>query len=283
MSTFRVRPVGNNIQFVNTYTSPHSHKQPSESPEPQGINEYISSDDQHTHPPTQNKNTPQLKLSTTTIPVVVEEKKKHSLLIDNDVVTEIPHGIKEIFLSLVGGGGAGGLGIIKDGISFSGGGGGAGHGLRGISVQIADNPHIKVDCHIGKGGDGVSPVGGDTIVKIIVNGSVYLTLTGGGGSPGGSGISNNGGLGGKLNGENIRASNSNGNKGSACIPSHPPTGGSGGTSLFAAGGKGTSYHLQDLSEGNGKWGSGGGGKIPTSPYEVPTKGGDGFVIIEYIE
>ncbi|MDD4930921.1 MAG: hypothetical protein PHG66_02045 [Candidatus Colwellbacteria bacterium] len=241
MSVFKVRPVGNNIQIINPYTQP--------------------------------------SIEPTIVYVPVEEKKKYSLRVDEDAVVDIPPGVKEIFISLVGGGGAGGLGTIKDGISFSGGGGGSGFGIREIPIRITDVSNVSIDCKIGKGGCGVTPLGGDTIVKIIVNGSENTCLTGGGGNPGGSGSKNNGGLGGY--GQNTRSKG--GFKGSTSIPSHPPIGGSGGASLFAAGGKGTSYHLQDLSEGNGKCGSGGGGKIPTSPYETPTKGGDGFVMVEYFE
>lgn len=283
MSAFKVRPIGNTIQIVNPYVTSDgssSSRLPSTNPPSKEI--ILST--QFTKPTIEVPiipDIPQLKLSTTVVPVIVDEKNKHSLLIDEDSVVDIPLGVKEIFLSLVGGGGAGGLGVIKDGISFSGGGGGAGHGFGSIPIKITDNSVVTLECKIGKGGNGVTPPGGNTSVNIVVNGNVYTCLIGGGGHPGGNGFTNNGGLGGVLNGQNVRAKG--GVKGSANITSYPPIGGSGGASLFAAGGKGTSYHMRDHSESNGKWGSGGGGKIPTSPYETPTKGGDGFVIVEYIE
>lgn len=291
--SFKMRPVGNNIQLVSHQASDvamkvdrevlsesiHVSSSPPEVPStllpPPGVN--ISplrpriSTPQHPQQP-----------QTSILPPVPEQRKteRQSFFIQEDSILDVPPGVNEIFISLVGGGGSGGIGAIEGNISFSGGGGGAGHGFRGVPVKITNNSTVSVDCQIGRGGNKYNRIGTDTIVNIIVNGSSQVTLIGGGGEPGGNGNNNHGGLGGKLNGNpNVRSKN--GFKGSSSIPSHPPSGGGGGASLFAIGGKGTSYHIQTHSESNGKWGSGGGGKIPSSSFEVPSSGGDGFVIVEF--
>ncbi len=295
--SFKMRPVGNNIQLVSHQASdvvmkvdrevlsesihvspPPAQEVPSTSVPSPGVN--ISPLRPRVSVPQQSQ-TPQTTISLPSSPPFDQRKtERKSFFIQEDSILDVPPGVNEIFISLVGGGGSGGIGAIDGNISFSGGGGGAGHGFRGVPVKITNNSTVSVDCQIGKGGNKYNRVGTDTIVNIIVNGSSQVTLIGGGGEPGGNGDNNHGGLGGKLNG-NVNVRSKSGFKGSASIPSHPPSGGGGGASLFAIGGKGTSYHMQIHSESNGKWGSGGGGKIPTSSYEVPSSGGDGFVIVEF--
>ena len=218
----------------------------------------------------------------TIVPVIIEQKVKKYFFIDKNSTIQIPMGIKEIFVSLVGGGGAGGIGSIKDNISFSGGGGGSGNGFKSVSIKITNNSSVYIECVIGKGGSQLSQAGEDTVIRIMVDGREFTTLVGGGGEPGGNGINNKGGLGGILNNQyNVRAKS--GMKGSSTILTCSPIAGNGGASLFSPGGKGGSYNLQDPLESFGKYGSGGAGKIPTTQFETPNPGGDGFVIVEYIE
>lgn len=300
MSIFKVRNVGkNNIQIINPYVTQPTITQPTVV--------------KQTHPITDNKNpeivfktkiksnddkfvelkeidhreiTPNIHMHSalfeTVIPVVVEEKHKKYFFIDENSTIQIPHGVKEIFVSLVAGGGCGGIGMIKDNISFSGSGGGAGAGFKSVSIQITNNSSVYIDCIVGKGGRNLSQAGGDTIIKIMVDGKEFTTLSCGGGLPGGNGTNNKGGLGGVLNNQyTVRAKS--GTKGSSNISTCSPHGGDGGASLFAPGGKGGCYSLQNPLESYGKYGSAGGGKISTTQFETPNPGGDGFVIVEYIQ
>lgn len=190
----------------------------------------------------------------------------------------VPLGTKQFYISMVAGGGAGGLGDIKGDLFHSGGGGGAGGCYSRIPVKIENKSPIKLHCTIGKGGTRDHHDGTDTVVQIYVNNILYTTLNVIGGKGGGGGTSNDGGEG----GPGLNIFNGNGEKGTVNLSRHVPKGGKGGSSIFYNGGKGMTYNIQNKEECNGKWGSGGGGSIPLIENQT-NNGGDGIVTIEYVE
>jgi len=216
-------------------------------------------------------------MSSIVTPLPVLDKMEYVFIETDSFVTLPP--VKTVFLSFVAGGGAGGYGDIVGKLALSGGGGGSGFGCKRFPINLVDPKSIIIDCKIGKGGDENNQNGGDTVIKVISDGNT-TTLTAGGGMGGGKGEHNQGGLGGKpIVGMFSRANS--GLKGSCVISTYKHIGGIGGASEFYNGGRGVSYNIQDLLSSNGKWGSGGGGMIPAPGRTTISKGGDGFVLIEY--
>lgn len=209
-----------------------------------------------------------------------------------------PGNIGCITITMVGGGGAGGTGCMKNGIIYSGGGGGAGGSCLKKPVIIV-NPSredIKIRTRIGRGGTIDSPDGGDTIVTIYVGSKIIFKHTANGGKRGGcSDINNKGGKGGSC-ATNEMFGGYDGQQGSITLSSIGKLfGGRGGNSAFEEGGLGgyqssvnknsdvDGYDNPDNSKNpcgqDGVMGSGGGGSAIGS--QDVGKGGDGFVIVEF--
>lgn len=197
---------------------------------------------------------------------------------EKDIDFEIPIGTTEINISLVGGGGAGGYGISKNNLFYSGGGGGSGYGYVRVPVAVKETDNIKISCIVGKGGNRSNPDGGTTIVNIFNHSTQIGNITVGGGKRGGNGETNHGGMG--AEGHLIYRA-TNGSKGTVILANGIPYGGDGGISTFFPGGRGMTYHIQDKNICNGRWGSGGGGSIPGIETHNIFTGGDGFVLVEY--
>jgi len=209
-----------------------------------------------------------------------------------------------IFITIVAGGGAGGIGFIKNMYYYSGGGGGAGACFIKKPIQVKKNYmlHIK----IGKGGDIVSGKNGeDSYVKVIdSHGKCEYKMVVCGGKNGypsynmvtcdTKNISVNGGLGGSSC--TPCYSGNDGCPGQISVPSQFAShGGNGGCSHFGDGGDGGGNHFNCGGSGgnykdamcgqDGQYGSGGGGSAPkintNSNIKKSGNGGDGMAIIEW--
>lgn len=194
--------------------------------------------------------------------------------VPEDTYFVIPGNQRQIFISMVAGGGMGGAGSISSGNFVAGGGGGAGGAC--VRIPFYNEGYVSFDCHIGKGGNFMYPDGNDTSVDIYVNDSLFTTYTVSGGKAANGQI---GGAGGKgwytfngLNGEN----------GSISVSSQVPTAGNGGSSLHFNGGSRQTYDMIDNTLTSGYYGSGGGGGLPGSDSSLIGNGGDGFLVVEYI-
>lgn len=203
-------------------------------------------------------------------------------------------------VTMVGGGGAGGSGCIKNGILYSGGGGGAGGSCLKKPVIII-NPareDITIKIKIGKGGNETTFDGCDTSVCIFVGQKLIFKHTAQGGKRGGSTDSNNkGGKGGSCS-TNEMFGGYDGQQGSISLSSVGKVfGGRGGNSAFEEGGFGgyqsNIFKIENDTDGydhpdnsknpqgqDGVMGSGGGGSVPGLGDKI-AKGGDGFVIVEF--
>jgi hypothetical protein len=227
--------------------------------------------------------------------------KSHCIFGPTSTVLDLSNDISNIegslvFATLVGGGGAGSTGLIKDKSRISGAGGGGGETIhrRIISLYGCTGRLIIT---VGAGGDNSSPDGGYTSVEPeIVDLSRHPIVA-------------HGGKGGKIDqqrGSSIGGDGAqsetykipsvfDGQKGDdgqeETIPSPVSIqGGSGGNSYFTQGGfGGYSYYVKDAREKtvlspkgqDGSFGSGGGGSIPGIHPIMVGKGGHGMVIIEY--
>lgn len=212
-----------------------------------------------------------------------ELKEKDTIIINKPGITNININSSHFLIdSMVGAGGAGGSGIIQNGIFYSGGGGGAGGGYVNKKMGCHDLSILQVI--IGEGGSINNLDGGDTILNLIDNlGNIKYTLTAKGGLRGGTGVNNKGGAGGKsdcsqFNGENGQ----DGETAIAC--QSPPLGGNGGSSIQGGGGLG-GLNYQNLSSNNligqnGRAGGGGGGGCP-GVNNGGGKGGDGELILRF--
>lgn len=206
-----------------------------------------------------------------------------------------------IFITMVGGGGAGGIGYIEGMYFYSGGGGGAGSCIIKKPVMIKPETVIKIK--VGNGGcqnnDGD---GKDTIVEII-NLSETITIIASGGFSGNPKYIDNcvcydknisGGKGGCTELVCFLKGN-DGEDGIVSIPSHMcAIGGNGGASSMHIGGKGggnyfsgggSGGHLDNIIGKDGQNGSGGGGSCPRAKINYNSamsgNGGNGIVIIEW--
>jgi hypothetical protein len=211
----------------------------------------------------------------------------HKYVIKND--------IKFIYLTMVGGGGAGGIGFIQNMYYYSGGGGGSGACVinKPICVEIGTIIKIKV----GKGSDARFDLCGEnTYVEILYPNLTKITVCASGGRNGRpSSIEDpnvDGGCGGKS--YLCMLKGCRGKDGTISLPSYTSAnGGDGGSSIFYKGGDGGCSYFSDGGLGgtvtnllgeNGKFGSGGGGSCPKSNIDRTNRisglGGDGVVIIE---
>lgn len=206
-----------------------------------------------------------------------------------------------ITITMVGGGGAGGHGCMKNGIFYAGGGGGAGGSCLKKPVIIV-NPmkeELNIKTKIGIGGNSSSLDGTDTSVCIHVGEKLIFKHTAQGGKHGGNQDNNNKGGKGGACGTNEMLGGYDGGAGSITLSSVGKVfGGNGGNSAFEEGGFGgyqknffkidndiDNYDHPDNSTNpqgqNGYMGSGGGGSVPGLAPELIGNGGNGFVIIEF--
>lgn len=194
--------------------------------------------------------------------------------ISENLFFNVPGTSKQIFISMVAGGGRGGDGTIHDGLFVSGGGGGAGGACS--RIPFYNEGSVAFDCRVGKGGTIDRKDGCDTSVDIYVN-DLYTTTYSVKGGKHANG--KNRGQGGKgyytFNGLD-------GIDGTISLSSHIPVAGDGGSSIHFNGGNGMTYTMIDNKTTNGNWGSGGGGGLPGANPSIVGNGGDGFIVIEYI-
>jgi hypothetical protein len=209
--------------------------------------------------------------------------------------------VKNCFITAAGGGGAGGIGFVKDVRYYSGGGGGSSACI--IKRPIKVNNNVTIQVRVGRGGNTLSDHGRSTVIKLVEDNKVieYIRIRGGlNGCPSYSDIINmesdikmHGGKGGK--GISYHLKGNDGEDGNFTYASQIKRGagnggsnnffkgGKGGSNLFMVGGKGG---YEDCIVGrDGKYGSGGGGSCSRLIFEGATKlsgeGGCGFVLIEW--
>lgn len=225
---------------------------------------------------------------------------EQELIITND--------IKFIFVTLVGGGGAGGIGYIDNMHYYSGGGGGSGACIINKPVEVIKGTIIKI--YVGNGGSQITNKNGeDTYIKIINNNTIdnYIIIAKGGENGNPKPPLHNGGL--NFNYDSITivegghggyveyciGKGVNGENGIISIPSFISTrGGDGGSSLYYRGGHGAGNYftnggmggtLTNLIGESGKYGSGGGGSAPKTIIDYSQRlsgdGGNGIVIIHW--
>lgn len=134
------------------------------------------------------------------------ERTKQNIKITYDdpsqiFVYNIPHDLSIMYITMVGAGGAGGIGFIRDGNTYiSGGGGGGGACLTQKPVRICRDTILEIK--VGQGGSmNTIPDGSDTYVKITYPDNTNLTVTCEGGKMGHPSLlfenNINGGIGGK--------------------------------------------------------------------------------------
>ena len=202
--------------------------------------------------------------------------------------------INVIFVTMVAGGGAGGIGFIDNHYYYAGGGGGAGSCMIGVPLDVKKGAILKI--RVGKGGNSASNIDGQNSTVEVLNGDeVETTLTAYGGKNGKPNRESNGlfvkklegGKGGNTDLASFTKGN-NGENGNISIPSQSPAvAGSGGSSAFSVGGKGGGFKgfEHNLIGSDGKFGSGGGGSCPRVVIDTSKKvsgsGGDGMVKIEW--
>lgn len=216
--------------------------------------------------------------------------------IDKIYQFKIDKDINLAFLTMVGGGGAGGIGFVKGMYYYSAGGGGAGacYIKKPIEVQKGAIINIKV----GKGGCITNNTNGeDSYVEIIhINGKKEVIIANGGKNGFPSMILDDAIKGGD-GGESINhcLSGNSGNPGKISIPSryvamggdgassHFYKGGAGGGNYFAKGGNGGNESI--ILGLDGSFGSGGGGSAPRMQLNMEEilsgNGGNGMVMIEW--
>lgn len=217
-----------------------------------------------------------------------DTNKEHKFVIEHD--------IEFICLTMVAGGGAGGVGFVKDMFFYSGGGGGSGACLINCPIPVKKGTIIKIQ--VGKGGNlNTKRNGQNTIVEIINPDLKMQCIQTNGGENGCPSIECekdvSGGIGG-ISGVSV-LSGANGQNGMISMPSaRTAIAGNGGNSVFFNGGNGggnmfgiggTGGTIDELIGQDGKFGSGGGGSCPRNIIDTTQKisgnGGDGLVIIEW--
>lgn len=232
----------------------------------------------------------------------LEKCRKHLFTNVNEIIKlKVPKGATMAIVTMVGGGGSGGIGIVKEMKYYSGGGGGAGACFINKPIQVKCKNIILI--RVGKGGNIVTGKHGESSWIKIVDGCNI-----------GNKIKVNGGKNGSPNYCMIvdnHIVNSGGSGGHSCVPcfsgtsghdgqisfpsqlsvhggsggcSHFYSGGEGGSNFFSCGGKGGKYP-HNYSGEDGQQGSGGGGSIPRinvdSDHKLSGNGGNGFVMIEF--
>ena len=217
----------------------------------------------------------------------MEDVIKKYVFTDPDQVYEIivPNGIDIIFISEIGGGGAGGYAKI-DGHIYSGGGGGSGSVMIECPMSIESGSRLEI--RVGRGGSiditrdlGDSSIDGEESSVTVFKRNLKLkkaSVTGGRGANGNKcGDGGKGSLSSNLNGDT-------GEDGQTQVFSmiHNAKGGNGGSSYFGPGGLGGMSGDNSTNAGlNGKKGSGGGGAGILDMSDKPGNGGDGIVIIHF--
>lgn len=193
--------------------------------------------------------------------------------------------INIIYVTMIGGGGAGGIGHL-DGYYYSGGGGGAGACFFRKPFPIVKGCVLNIT--VGMGGDiSKNEHGQPSYIEIIYPDGNNKTLSVEGGKNGKSDNTLNtdvsGGHGGKSEFVSIYDGNK-GENGQQGLPSFASVyGGKGGSSMLSHGGKGgTEDNLIGI---DGIFGGGGGGSVPRILTNMKGKlsgnGGSGLIIIEF--
>ena len=224
--------------------------------------------------------------------VYTDTTKIHKFIIDME--------IDLMFVTIIGGGGAGGIGYIKNMYYYSGGGGGASACFIKKPIEVKKGSILKIK--VGKGGNiNCCRDGEDSFVEILTCDNNKNIVCVEGGKNGKSSLcfdgKVDGGKGGK-NSYNKCFDGKDGKNGSISIPSqflcyggmggnsHFYLGGDGGGSYFSLGGNGgNGGNSANIIGCDGKYGSGGGGSAPKCNIDKNEKlsgdGGDGIVIIEW--
>lgn len=219
--------------------------------------------------------------------IYTDTTQSHTLVINND--------IKFIYLTMVGGGGAGGVGFVKNIYYYSGGGGGSGACVINKPISVTIGTIITIT--VGKGSDARYDLkGGDTFIEILYPDLRKEVILVNGGKNGNPLIECNQSVKGGEGGSNYLCifKGCNGHDGLISLPSYAcANGGNGGSSCFYKGGNGGSSYFNSGGNGgcivnllgeNGVFGSGGGGSCPKSKINLECRisgcGGDGIVIIE---
>lgn len=212
-----------------------------------------------------------------------DTSKIHTFAIDFD--------IDMIFCTMIAGGGAGGLGHIKNHYYYSGGGGGAGACYIKKPIKVRKGNILKIK--VGAGGSLNSGQHGEDS-WIEIGEQIILVKGGENGNPT---INYEGQVNGGKGGNNDYeiCSGRDGNPGQISIPSNiSAIGGNGANSIFFNGGQGGGNYFNNGGSGgninyiigiDGSYGSGGGGSCPSSKIDLNNKlsgnGGNGFVLLEW--
>jgi hypothetical protein len=226
--------------------------------------------------------------------ICVNSDSKKQVFVDTNLIHTIiiPKNIDFIYLTMVAGGGAGGIGHINNMFYYSGGGGGSGAALinKPIMVEEGDIINIKV----GKGSDIRNDIKGENSYIEIINKGIITVSGGENGYPSLTKCANiSGGKGGESHLCMLKGCD--GKNGITSLPSFASAiGGNGGSSIFFEGGKGGGSYFDEGGCGgsignligkDGHHGSGGGGSCPKTNINmdmyVSGNGGDGIVIIEW--
>lgn len=231
--------------------------------------------------------------------------KVHKFIVEED--------INIIWVTMVGGGGSGGIGCINGVTYYSGSGGGAGTTIIHKPIKVHKGATLLIK--VGKGGTANTNCDGQSSsITIMSNGGENIVKTNGGENiveaPGGENgfpkVTNANiepvtfiesvepGSGG-INILNLSFSGEDGDPGSISLPSQTVSNtGDGGNSSFFVGGNGgqNSFELggrggtsENLIGGDGQFGSGGGGSCPKNHIDMNSQlsgnGGDGFVKLNW--
>lgn len=241
-----------------------------------------------------------------------DSEKRYTLFTDTDKTHffKIKDNMDMIFITMVAGGGAGGIGCVENMYYCAGGGGGGGACIIKKPVSVTPKTIIKIT--VGRGGNkNINIDGQDTNVEIITPELNSLNLKTGGGANGnpdyrnteletntsgrtGPEMNTSGGKGGYTDLVSILRGN-DGENGGISIPSQTSAiSGNGGSSILNMGGKGGGNYFSSGGTGgsliniigeDGNYGSGGGGSAPRVKININDKlsgnGGDGMVLIEW--
>lgn len=194
---------------------------------------------------------------------------------------------KIMFVTMVGGGGAGSSGSVTGGVLRSGAGGGAGESVVSRAVDMTYSTG-KLYITAGAGGAADRINGSDSSLECETRDGTRLVIT----AKGGEGATLQTGGAGADSELNSAFAGSSGSEGQSQELGGPVMvrGGHGGSSYFALGGRGGyTYFVKDLlgktvpspKGQDGETGSGGGGSISGMQSTLVGMGGHGFVKIEY--
>lgn len=249
--------------------------------------------------------------------IIIDGKSTHNIYIDNpDQVYEFQiNCVNVCFLTMVAGGGAGGIGFIKDIKYYSGSGGGSGACIIKRPIKIKKCSILRVK--VGKGGTLMTNNGEDSEVEIINCGTISECIKVFGGCNGSPSyeeveyyrthdIPSDKVFFGGCSGKHDQCDTFSGRKGADGNISYMSqlllsggcgcsnifmSGGKGGSSIFMVGGSGglcksiTNYDKNLLIGCDGKFGSGGGGSCarlkPNYSEKLSGNGGNGFILIEW--